>query len=307
MPPGASAVRTWPDRDPAVPLPPGSARPRDPAAGPARPRRADRRAALHPHRHRGRRSPRHRPARGPGHRQQHPADRVLAVHLPGLRDHGIGGAPARRRRRAAGRAPGGAGDVAGLRRRTGPARAGSDLRGPPGRAAGCDRGGARLRTGVPADQPDRRAGHADRAGRYRLPPWAAGHDHPARGGARVGGRQPRAGALADLRPRLRDRRIGVGHGGRPVRGGRRLPGVGRPRRPPAPGAARTARRDAPEVGGGRRGPVRADGRAAGLVPGGDGGGRPHRDGRPRRSPDRVRDLELPGPQPSTRWRSPVRR
>ena len=93
------------------------------------------------------------------------------------------------------------------------------------------------------------------------------------------------------------RRLGLGHGGRPERGGRRLPRHRGPGRPPGRGGLRPG----PGRGAGRRGGGRGAGGAHAFAAGGARGD--HRDGGPdgrrrdRRPPDRVPALDAAGVRP----------
>ncbi len=134
--------------------------------------------------------------------------------------------------------------------------------------------GARAGAHLPADQSVRCAGHAARPGRHRLSTRPAGHAHAVVRRGRFRRVQPRARVVADLRPRLRDRRVGPVDGDRAVgrRGGLRRVGrssgarTTRSRSDPAPGNAPPDRRGRPR-------PVHPYRRAPRRVPGRDGRGR----------------------------------
>ena len=252
-------------------------------------------------------------ARGPGRRQQHPAHRLLALHLPGLRHHRRGGPPDRRRRasaEAAHQAVQGMWLAVLRRRRCSPLLG---LRVRRCRWSRCSAPRARSRrtrsstcasacSGVPAA--------ARGAGRHRLPARACRTRRrrwSSRSLSALG--QPRARGGPDLRARVRHRRVGAVHRGRPVRRGGRSTSCG------CAGAVR-------EHDGGAR-PPRADASAAGAwsaatcscarsrcgasFAGVDRGRGPDRHGDAGRPPDRLRDLELPRPDASTPSPSPGRR
>ena len=216
----------WPDRRVArrAPL---ALRRRDPAPRAARPGRAGRRAAVPAGRHRDRRPSRHAAARGAGAGGDGAVEPRRAVHLPDLRDDRARHAPARRR--AATRTP-----PRSARRRSG-------SRSRVGRRARRRRGGARRAARARAGRRRARRRHGG-----ALPAHRRRSALPMALVALAG--QGWLRGMGDLRTPLvivvaanvvnvvlellfvygfglGPRRLGLGHGARPARDGRRVRGV----------------------------------------------------------------------------------